>query len=108
VRKAIETTLRNLKLDYLDLYLIHWPMSYKEDGEKLFPKDAAGLFIDGGIDYMDTWKAMEELVDAGLTKSVGVSNFNKRQIDRVVANGKSPVDLFMSLTLINSGDKWKR
>lgn len=82
-------------------------MSYKE-GEDLFPKDAEGLFIDGGVDYLDTWKAMEELVDAGLTKSVGVSNFNKRQIDRVVANGKSPLDLFMSLRLINPGDKRKR
>jgi aldehyde reductase len=79
--------LKNLKLNCLDLYLIHWPMSYKEDGENLFPKDANGEFVDGEVDYLDTWKAMEKLVDAGLTKSIGVSNFNAKQIDRIVANG---------------------
>lgn len=87
VRKAIETTLKNLKLSYVDLYLIHWPMSYKEDGENLFPKDANDQFVDGGVDYIDTWKAMEELVDAGLAKSVGVSNFNRCQIDRLLSKG---------------------
>ena len=63
-------------------------MAYKEDGEKLFPKDDNGDFIDGGVDYVDTWKALEKLVDVGLTKSIGVSNFNAKQIDRVVANGE--------------------
>lgn len=61
-------------------------MSYKE-GENLFPKDDNDLFVDGGIDYIDTWKAMEELVDAGLAKSIGVSNFNRNQIDRLIDNG---------------------
>lgn len=63
-------------------------MSYKEDGDKLFPLDDNGLYYDGGADYLDTWRAMEDLVDAGVTKSIGVSNFNARQIDRIVANGK--------------------
>jgi aldehyde reductase len=71
----------------VDLYLIHWPMSYKENGDNLFPFDDNKQFIDGGVDYLDTWKAMEKLVDLGLTKSIGVSNFNAHQIDRVVANG---------------------
>jgi aldehyde reductase len=62
-------------------------MSYKEAGGNLFPKDANGEFIDGGVDYLDTWKAMEKLVDVGLTKSIGVSNFNAKQIDKVIANG---------------------
>lgn len=75
-------------LAYLDLYLIHWPMAYKGDERNLFPKDAAGEFIDGGVDYLDTYRAMEKLVDSGLTKSIGVSNFNARQIDRIVENGK--------------------
>lgn len=88
MRGAIEATLKHLKLDYLDLYLIHWPMAY-EAGANLFPKDDKGYFIEGDVDYVDTWKAMEELVDAGLTRSIGVSNFNARQIDRVVANGNA-------------------
>lgn len=80
-------TLKNLKLKYLDLYLIHWPMSYKEDGTNLFPTDDTKFFVDGGVDYVDTWKAMEELVDAGLIKSIGLSNFNRRQIDRILGTG---------------------
>lgn len=63
-------------------------MAYKQ-GEDLFPKDGKGEFIDGEVDYIDTWKAMEELVDAGLTRSIGVSNFNAKQIDRIVANGNA-------------------
>jgi len=87
VRRACEVTLKNLKLKYLDLYLIHWPMGYIEVGDNLFPTNEKGEFIDSGVDYVDTWKAMEELVDLGLTKSIGLSNFNKRQVDRVLANG---------------------
>lgn len=88
VLPAIQRTLENLGLKYLDLYLIHWPMAYKGDEENLFPKDANGEFIDEGVDYLDTYRAMEKLVDLGLTKSIGVSNFNARQIDRIVENAR--------------------
>lgn len=88
VRKALEVTLKNLKLTYLDLYLIHWPMSYKEDGANLFPTDDSEFFVDGGVDYVDTWLAMEELVDEGLIRSIGLSNFNRRQVERVLAKGR--------------------
>ncbi|XP_072941233.1 aldo-keto reductase family 1 member B1-like [Epargyreus clarus] len=87
VEGAIRTTLENLGLDYLDLYLIHWPQAYKEGGE-LFPVDASGKAVPSDVDYVDTWKAMEQLVDKGLTKSIGISNFNKKQIDRVLAEAR--------------------
>jgi len=83
VAPAIKKTLSDLGLDYLDLYLIHWPMAYQEDGD-LFPqKDGKVLYSD--VDYLDTWKEMEKLVDQGLTKSIGLSNFNSEQLEQVLA-----------------------
>ncbi|XP_050498288.1 aldo-keto reductase family 1 member B1-like isoform X2 [Diabrotica virgifera virgifera] len=85
VEPAVRTTLKNLGLEYLDLYLIHWPFALKEDGD-LFPVNADGSTAYSTVDYVDTWKAMEALVKKGLVKSIGISNFNKRQTERILAN----------------------
>ena len=87
VRPALETTLKNLKMDYVDLYLIHWPMAYQEDGP-LFPKDDKDNTLYSDVDYVDTWKEMEKLVEAGLTKSIGISNFNSSQVERILSIAK--------------------
>jgi len=86
---VLKKTLSLLGLDYLDLYLIHWPMGYKEGGG-LFERDANEKQLYSDVDYVDTWKAMEECVKLGLTKSIGISNFNHKQVQRVldVANIK--------------------
>jgi aldehyde reductase len=86
VEKNVRMTLDDLGLDYLDLYLIHWPTAYQEDGEK-FPKDSEGNILFSDVDYLDTWKALEGLVKKGLAKSIGLSNFNKAQITRVLEEG---------------------
>jgi len=86
VREGLKRSLTNLGLDYLDLYLIHWPVSFSQVDDKIFPADSNGLAIDGGVDYLDTWKGMEDVLKDGLVKSIGVSNFNSQQIARVLKN----------------------
>lgn len=87
VRAAFDYTLKQLNLGYLDLYLIHWPIGYQKS-DKLFPTDADGKPLHSNFNLLDTWKEMEKLVDAGLVKSIGVSNFNIDQIDRIVASAR--------------------
>ncbi|KAL7014036.1 hypothetical protein ACKWTF_015707 [Chironomus riparius] len=90
VKGAVEKSLKLLKVDYLDLYLIHWPMGYAnlDNGANLFPKNEKEEWIFSDVDIVDTWKGMEELVDAGLVKSIGLSNFNSKQIERVMATAR--------------------
>ncbi|KAF5302641.1 hypothetical protein FQR65_LT08482 [Abscondita terminalis] len=83
VEGALKQSLNNLGLEYLDLYLIHWPVGFKE-GAELFPIDAEGKTLFSDVDYVDTWKAMEKVFKSGLTKSIGLSNFNKHQIERIL------------------------
>ena len=87
VKPAIEKSLKNFNLSYLDLYLVHWPVPYQKSDD-LFPKDSDGKPLHADVDLLDTWRAMEELVDSGLTKSIGISNFNIQQVDYIVNNAR--------------------
>uniref|UniRef100_UPI00358F2AA0 aldo-keto reductase family 1 member A1 isoform X1 n=1 Tax=Myxine glutinosa TaxID=7769 RepID=UPI00358F2AA0 len=85
VEGACRKSLAQLKLDYLDLYLIHWPYAFAR-GDVDFPKTETGEMHYDVVDYRETWRAMEKLVSAGLVRSIGLSNFNARQIDEIVAS----------------------
>ncbi|KAK2946300.1 putative Aldo-keto reductase family 1 member A1 [Blattamonas nauphoetae] len=74
VENACRKTLSDLKLDYLDLYLIHWPMSTPPELGGI-PKDSSGRLVTDSVPIHKTWEAMEELVKKGLVRNIGVCNF---------------------------------
>ncbi|XP_017764987.1 PREDICTED: aldose reductase-like isoform X1 [Eufriesea mexicana] len=84
---ACKKSLENLGLSYIDLYLIHWPFAF-QDGDNLLPKTEDGTLIMSDTDYLETWKGMEECVRLGLTRSIGISNFNEEQITRLLGAAK--------------------
>jgi diketogulonate reductase-like aldo/keto reductase len=69
VRPALESSLRRLGMDYVDLYLIHWPYPARTN---------------------EAWQALEELRDAGLTRSIGVSNFETSDLTQVFETATVP------------------
>lgn len=77
-------SLKNLGLDYVDILMLHWPVPTIDSGKnEEWPRNADGTFaLDNETDiYNETWKAMEECVDLGLTKSIAVSNFTPTQLE---------------------------
>ncbi|XP_068239963.1 aldo-keto reductase family 1 member B1-like [Palaemon carinicauda] len=90
VEKCLKMSLEKLKLDYVDLYLVHSPVGLKTtDYENVYPVNEKGLpIIDESTDHIAIWKEMEKMADKGLTKSIGISNFNIRQMRKICANAR--------------------
>jgi len=96
VRQACEKSLDDLQLDYLDLYLIHFPIAQRfVPFEKRYPP---GWFFDPDADHpiieearvpvSETWQAMEELAKSGLVRNIGICNFGTSQIRDLLSYAK--------------------
>ncbi|MDQ0640285.1 alcohol dehydrogenase (NADP+) [Pedobacter sp. W3I1] len=80
VEAAFEGSLRRLQLDYIDLYMIHTPFAFKA-GEEQDPRDDDGNVIyDKEVSLLDTWRALEMLVDSGRCGAIGLSDVNLEQL----------------------------
>lgn len=100
VARAFEKSMEDLNIGYIDLYLMHKPMAYQRiskttrlptediDDLEYFPIDTDGKYLSVDVDYLDTWMAMEELVKTGKVRSLGVSNFNSQQLERLISAAK--------------------
>ncbi|KAK4260706.1 hypothetical protein QN277_003787 [Acacia crassicarpa] len=86
VISSLQRSLRSLNLEYLDLYLIHWPVSAKP-GKLVYPIDEIDLVP---FDLEGVWKEIEKCQKLGLTRSVGVSNFSTKKLEKLLACATIP------------------
>ena len=83
VKPAFAASLKKLQLDYVDLYLIHTPFAFRP-GDEQDPRDASGNVIyDTGVTLLDTWRAMEGLVDEGRCKAIGLSDISTDKVNEI-------------------------
>jgi diketogulonate reductase-like aldo/keto reductase len=79
VKPAFEASLKKLQLEFIDLYLIHTPFAF-QPGDELDPRDANGNVInEPGVTLLETWRALESLVDEGKCRAIGLSDVSLEQ-----------------------------
>jgi diketogulonate reductase-like aldo/keto reductase len=85
VKAAFDASRRRLRVDYLDCYLIHTPFAF-QPGDEQDPRDERGQVIyDSGLTLVETWQALERLVDEGQCKSIGLSDVSLEKLQEIVA-----------------------
>ncbi|KAK8869592.1 hypothetical protein IAR55_000159 [Kwoniella newhampshirensis] len=95
IEADLDLTLSQLKTDYLDVYLVHWPVTFKKEGSNLFPKSADGkqALIDADAPgVVGTWKELVRLTkETKKVRAIGVSNFTVELLDKIIdATGVVP------------------
>lgn len=88
VEMALKNTLSDLQLDYLDLYLIHWPVAFRP--EVFFPRSGKDYLSLSEVPISDTWQALEECVGKGLAKYIGVCNFSIKRLGALIKGAEIP------------------
>lgn len=81
VAPALRQTLRDLQLNSLNLYLMHWPVALKPGVS--FPEKAEDFISLSEVPLIDTWQAIEECMQQGLTQHIGVSNFSQKKLEEL-------------------------
>jgi diketogulonate reductase-like aldo/keto reductase len=85
VKPAFDASRRRLQLDHIDCYIIHTPFAF-QPGDEQDPRDKCGRVIyDSGVTLVETWRALERLVDDGLCKSIGLSDITLEKLRELVA-----------------------
>jgi diketogulonate reductase-like aldo/keto reductase len=85
VKPAFDASCRRLQLDYIDCYIIHTPFAF-QPGDEQDPRDERGKVIyDEGVTLVDTWRALERLVDDGHCRSIGLSDITLAKLREIVA-----------------------
>ena len=88
VEPAFEASLDRLGLKYLDLYLIHTPFAF-QPGDEQDPRDQNGnVLYDHGVTLLDTWKAMESLVDHGKCRAIGLSDISLNELKPIYESAR--------------------
>lgn len=90
VAEGLDKSLKSLGLDYVDLYLIHWPLLLNPQGnDDKFPKKADGSRdIITGWDHVEAWKQMEDVFASGKAKAIGVCNYSKKYLEQLLPHAK--------------------
>lgn len=83
VAPALEQSLKDLQLDYLDLYLIHWPIA--QNSRAVMPKSAGDFLSLDQVPLSETWNGMQAVHKAGKCRSIGVSNFSASKLMALIA-----------------------
>ena len=84
VKPAFEASRRRLQIDHVDCYLIHTPFAF-QPGDDQEPKDERGQIVyDSGVTLVETWRALESLVDEGRCRAIGLSNINLETLQEIV------------------------